>query len=32
MGETQLDGLADVRIEAKSGEFLPKVVAQIKEL
>ncbi|WP_287585519.1 Sir2 family NAD-dependent protein deacetylase [Candidatus Borrarchaeum sp.] len=32
MGATQLDGLADVRIEAKSGVFLPKVVAQIKEL
>jgi NAD-dependent SIR2 family protein deacetylase len=32
MGETQLDGLADVRIEAKSGEFLPKVVEQVKKM
>ena len=31
-GPTQLDNLADVRIEAKSGEFLPKVVEQIKKL
>ncbi|MFX1521157.1 MAG: NAD-dependent deacetylase [Promethearchaeota archaeon] len=32
VGETQLDGLADVRIEAKSGEFLPRVIAQIKKI
>ncbi len=31
-GPTQLDNLADVRIEAKSGEFLPKVVEQIRQL
>jgi NAD-dependent SIR2 family protein deacetylase len=31
-GPTQHDNLADVRIEAKSGEFLPKVVEQIKEI
>ncbi|MFX1465628.1 MAG: NAD-dependent deacetylase [Promethearchaeota archaeon] len=31
-GPTQLDNLADVRIEAKSGEFLPKVVEQIRKL
>ena len=31
-GETQLDNLADVRIEAKSGEFLPQVVEQIKKI
>ena len=32
MGETQLDYLADVRIEGKSGEFLPQVVEEIKQL
>lgn len=31
-GETQLDNLADVRIEAKSGEFLPQVVEQINKI
>ena len=31
-GETQLDNLADVRIEAKSGEFLPQVVEKIKKI
>ena len=30
MGKTGLDDIADVRIEAKSGEFLPLVVNQIK--
>ncbi|MHA2062532.1 MAG: SIR2 family NAD-dependent protein deacylase, partial [Candidatus Sifarchaeia archaeon] len=31
-GPTELDNLADVRIEAKSGEFLPNVVQQIKKM
>jgi NAD-dependent SIR2 family protein deacetylase len=31
LGETQLDHIADVRIEAKSGEFLPKVVEFVKK-
>ena len=31
-GPTELDNLADVRIEAKSGEFLPLVVEQIRKL
>ncbi len=32
MGPTQLDHLADIRIEAKSGEFLPAVVNKVKSL
>ncbi|MFX0016915.1 MAG: NAD-dependent deacetylase [Promethearchaeota archaeon] len=32
VGRTQLDGLADVRIEAKSGEFLPLVIDKIKSI
>ncbi len=32
MGETELDRLADIRIEAKSGEFLPQIVDKIKSI
>ena len=31
-GPTQLDNLADIRIEAKSGEFLPLVVEHIRKI
>ena len=30
MGETQLEEIADIRIHAKTGEFLPKVIDKIK--
>ncbi len=30
MGRTELDSMADIRISAKSGEFLPLVISQIK--
>jgi NAD-dependent deacetylase len=32
MGKTQLDHLADIRIESKSGEFLSLVIDQIKRI
>ncbi|MFX1285749.1 MAG: NAD-dependent deacetylase [Promethearchaeota archaeon] len=32
MGKTELDNIADIRIEAKSGEFLPLVIDHIKAL
>ncbi|MFB0559830.1 MAG: NAD-dependent deacetylase [Candidatus Lokiarchaeia archaeon] len=31
MGETQLEGIAESRIYSKSGDFLPKVLEQIKK-
>ena len=32
VGNTELDNTADVRIEAKSGEFLPLLIKQIKKI
>jgi NAD-dependent deacetylase len=32
MGKTELDKLADIRIEAKSDEILPKLVHKIKAI
>ncbi|MFW9904016.1 MAG: NAD-dependent deacetylase [Candidatus Thorarchaeota archaeon] len=32
MGKTELDGLADIRIEGKAGEILPRIVDEIKSI
>lgn len=32
MGKTELDSIADIRIEVKSGEFLPLIINQIKSI